>query len=171
MLTLGGFLESFGMLSKGFGKKPCQETADLFYHLCRKKLPEMDDVSFREVVEEILSNEKYFPTFSKIVEYYNLLAKRKSTPIRTNNPCEYCKGKGRVSVEVFEPYYQDYAVVNVRCACVPEIEGIASLNEKLKRKIDNGEFFLDRDMVYRKPERARFDVGGNIRKKHPMGSI
>lgn len=171
MLTKSGFMDSFSMLSRGFGKKPCQETANLFYSLCRKKLPEMDDATFREVAEDILSNEKYFPTFSKIVEYYNLLTKRKSIPTQTTNFCEYCKGEGRVSVEVFEPYYQDYAIVNVRCVCVPEIEGIASLNEKLKQKIDKGELFFDRDMVYRKPERARFDVGGNIRKKHPMSSI
>ncbi len=165
MLTLGGFLESFDILSKGFGKKTCQETADLYYSLCRKKLPEMDDVSFKEVAEDILSNEKYFPTFSKIVEYANLLSKRKSIPTQTTNFCEYCKGEGRVSVEVFEPYYQDYAIVNVRCVCVPEIEGIASLNEKLKQKIDKGELFFDRDMVYRKPERARFDKERYVTRK------
>jgi len=78
---------------------------------------------------------------------------------QANTDCEYCNGRGNVSVEVFEQYYGDYIVINIRCVCVPKIEGFTNLEEKnIKQKIDAGKLLLDRDMVYRQPERAIFDV-------------
>lgn len=171
MLTLEGFMNSLKMLNRGFGKKACQDTANLYYSMCRKKLPEVDDFKFQEIVDEILYYEKYFPTFSKIVEYYHKITKEKR--VQANTDCEYCNGRGNVSVEVFEQYYGDYIVINIRCVCVPKIEGFTNLGEKnIKQKIDAGKLFLDRDMVYRQPGRARFDVQRHITKteKVPLKS-
>jgi|GEM_PF-2995962 len=164
MLTIEGFMAEMRRLYVGYSKKFSQETTDLYYSLSRKKLSNMQDYDFSEIVDDILVNENYFPTFAKITEYYNKINKEDTT--EAVKDCHYCYGTGRVAYEKYEKLYDDYITVSCNCVCGSRAESISNIsNNGVKQKIDAGEYIPDKDGVFRRPERIKFKTNSHKRAK------
>jgi len=164
MLTIEGFMTEMRRLYVGYAKKFSQETTELYYSLSRKKLPNMQDYDFSEIVDDILVNENYFPTFAKITEYYNKISKKNTTEAVKN--CPYCYGTGRVIYEKYEELYDDYIAVSCNCVCGSQVEGISNIADNgVQKSIDSGYYILDKDKVFRRPERIKYKTNSHKRAK------
>jgi len=155
MLTIEGFISEMRRLYLGYSKKFSEETTELYYALSLKKLPNMNDNDFSEIVDDILTNESSFPSFAKIADYYHKTNGINKTESVTD--CIYCRGVGKVIYEKYEELYDDYITVSCNCICGNQAKGISNIVDNgMQELIDTGCYILDKDGVFRKPERVKF---------------
>jgi hypothetical protein len=155
MFTKEVFSSQMKRLSDIFNYELDGEKAKTFYAELKKI--GFDDELFSKAVDEIIANESAFPKIATFKKYFDKIFHSEQYNSKYGKmDCKYCNGKGRISYEKYEKFYDDYITITVLCVCSRlnrELDNryrhkdIATIG--LKDKIDKGEYLKDFDGTYK----------------------
>jgi hypothetical protein len=105
------FLEQMARLETNFEKSRNESRLRLWW----EELSQCNDGRFRNAVTSIIRNEQRFPTLAVILSYVNSTG----TEEITHDGCQYCGGRGWISVAMIHPYNPEkgYYSPSVPCKC------------------------------------------------------